>query len=71
MKLMMNVSCGACEAICPDVFTVPDKMVVNESADFSAYESEIQESVDSAHLALSSSPNTFLPRKVAPHRFFY
>lgn len=41
------VSCGACEAICPDVFTVPDKMVVNEKADFSAYESEIQESVDS------------------------
>lgn len=41
------VSCGACEAICADVFTVPDKMVVNESADFAAYESEIQEAVDS------------------------
>jgi ferredoxin len=41
------VSCGACEAICSDVFTVPEKMVVNKSADFSAYESEIQEAVDS------------------------
>lgn len=41
------VSCGACEAICSDVFSVPEKMNVNEAADFSAFESEIQEAVDS------------------------
>ena len=34
--------CGACEAICPDVFEVPEKMVVKAGADLSL-ESEILE----------------------------
>jgi len=32
------ISCGACESICPEVFEVPDKMVVKEDADFNTYE---------------------------------
>ncbi len=40
------ISCGNCEEICPEVFSIPDKMVVNEGVDFSAYEAGIQESID-------------------------
>ena len=35
--------CGACEAICPDVFEVPEKMVVKDGADLDANASEIEE----------------------------
>jgi ferredoxin len=41
------ISCGNCEAICPEVFKVPDKMVVEAGVDFSAYEDKIREAVDS------------------------
>lgn len=40
------ISCGNCEAICPEVFEVPDKMVVKAGVDFAAYEAKILESVD-------------------------
>ncbi len=41
------IGCGNCESACPEVFEVPDKMVVKSGVDFSAYEKEIQEAVDS------------------------
>ena len=41
------VSCGACEATCDAVFSVPEKMVVNEGADFAAHESEIKDAAES------------------------
>jgi ferredoxin len=41
------VSCGACEATCDAVFTVPEKMVVKEGVDFSAYENEIKDAAES------------------------
>lgn len=41
------ISCGACESICPDVFEVPDKMIVKEGIDYNAYESEIKEAAES------------------------
>ncbi len=41
------ISCGNCEAICPEVFEIPDKMVVKSGVDFSAHEESILEAVDS------------------------
>ena len=41
------ISCGACESDCPEVFEVPDKMVVKKGIDFSKYESTILEAVKS------------------------
>ncbi|MCK9452650.1 MAG: ferredoxin [Bacteroidales bacterium] len=40
-------SCGLCESIAPEVFEVPDKMVVIEGVDFSEYEDEIRDAADS------------------------
>ena len=40
-------SCGLCESIAPEVFEVPDKMVVLEGVDFSEYEDEIRDAADS------------------------
>lgn len=40
------ISCGNCEAICPEVFEVPDKMIIVEDADFAANEEKILEAVD-------------------------
>ena len=40
------ISCGNCEAICPEVFEIPDKMIVVEGADFAANEAKILEAVD-------------------------
>lgn len=40
------ISCGNCEAICPAVFSVPDKMVVNEGVDLAANEADIREAID-------------------------
>ncbi|MEJ5188766.1 MAG: ferredoxin [Breznakiellaceae bacterium] len=41
------ISCGNCEAICPEVFEVPDKMVVKGGVDFSKYEDKIREAIES------------------------
>ena len=41
------ISCGACESVCSDVFTVNDKMSVNEGADFNAFEAEIKDAASS------------------------
>lgn len=41
------ISCGNCEAICPEVFEIPDKMVVKAGVDFSFYEESILEAIDS------------------------
>ncbi len=41
------ISCGVCEATCPEVFEVPDKMVVKSGVDFNLYETEIQDAIDS------------------------
>jgi ferredoxin len=40
------ISCGSCENVAPEVFEVPDKMIVKEGVDFSKYEDEIKEAVD-------------------------
>jgi len=40
------ISCGNCEAICPEVFEVPDKMIIVEDADFAANEEKILEAGD-------------------------
>ena len=40
-------SCDLCASIAPDVFEVPDKMVVLPNADLVANEAEILEAVDS------------------------
>ena len=45
-------SCGACESACPDVFEVPDKMVVIDGVDFSQYEDCIKDAVDSCPTAV-------------------
>lgn len=41
------ISCGACEDICPEVFSVPDRMIVKPGVDLSKYEAEILDAVDS------------------------
>lgn len=41
------VSCGACEAICGAVFSVPEKMVVKEGVDYSKYEADIKDAAES------------------------
>ena len=38
--------CGACEATCPEVFEVPEKMIITKSPDLSLTEI-IEESADS------------------------
>jgi ferredoxin len=40
------ISCGACETACPQVFEVPDKMVIKAGVDFNQYEAEILDAVD-------------------------
>ncbi|MGV8093000.1 MAG: ferredoxin [Mangrovibacterium sp.] len=41
------VSSGRCQAICPDVFEVPDQAVVKEDADLEANEPGIKEAAES------------------------
>jgi ferredoxin len=41
------ISCGACEDICPEVFSVPEKMIVKSGVDFSKYDAEIIDAVES------------------------
>ncbi|MDD2411290.1 MAG: ferredoxin [Bacteroidales bacterium] len=41
------ISCGLCSEVAPEVFEVPDKMIVIEGVDFSQYEEEIKEAVES------------------------
>ena len=41
------ISCAACEDICPEVFSVPEKMVVKPGVDFSSFEAEIIDAVES------------------------
>jgi len=40
------ISCGQCEAVCPEVFEIPDKMVVKAGVDFAKYEAGIKDAVD-------------------------
>lgn len=37
------ICCGNCEAICPEVFEVPDKMRVRSGVDFNAHEASVRE----------------------------
>ena len=41
------ISCGNCEAICPEVFEVPEKMVVKTGVDYSAFEAKIKDAIES------------------------
>ena len=40
-------SCGLCESIAPNVFEVPDKMIVKENVDFDAFNADIKDAADS------------------------
>ena len=40
-------SCGLCESIAPNVFEVPDKMIVKENVDFDAFKEEIIDAAES------------------------
>ena len=40
-------SCGLCESIAPNVFEVPDKMIVKENVDFDAFNVDIKDAADS------------------------
>ena len=40
-------SCGLCESIAPDIFEVPDKMVVNSNANFNDSIADIKDAADS------------------------
>lgn len=42
--------CGACEAIAPDIFEVPEKMIVVDEADLSLVE-EIEEAAEGCPVA--------------------
>ena len=41
------ISCGACEDICSEVFSVPDRMIVKPGVDFSLFEAEILDAAES------------------------
>jgi ferredoxin len=41
------ISCNACEDICPEVFSVPEKMVVKPGVNFEDFETEIKDAVES------------------------
>jgi ferredoxin len=41
------ISCGACEMVSPEVFAVPDKMVVKSGVDFNKFEPQIIEAAES------------------------
>ena len=49
------ISCGVCESVCPEVFEVPDKMVVIPGVDFSLHESQIEEAIDDCPTAVIKS----------------
>lgn len=40
------ISCGACEAVCPEVFEVQDISQVKEGVNFEDYEAEIKEAAE-------------------------
>lgn len=41
------ISCGVCESTCPEVFEVPDRMVVKKGVNFDDYETAILDAVES------------------------
>lgn len=41
------ISCGVCESTCPEVFEVPDRMVVKKDVNFDDYETAILDAVES------------------------
>jgi ferredoxin len=40
------IACGLCEGLCPDVFEVHDKMKVKPLMDYTKFEKEIHEAVE-------------------------
>ncbi len=40
------VSCGTCQAICPEVFIVKDVAKIKQDADLELYEKKIKEAVE-------------------------
>ena len=45
------IACGACESICPDVFSIEDTAIVNESA-IAANEDSVKEAADACPLSV-------------------
>ena len=63
------ITCGTCEGICPEVFTVTDRSRVNEGVNFDDFEAGIKELPKAARSRLSNTnrrkhikPLLFLPR---------
>ena len=46
------ISCGVCEAICPQVFVVEDIAEVIEGVDYSQYEESIKEAAEDCPVAV-------------------
>lgn len=47
-------SCGLCESIAPEVFEVPDKMIVKENVDYDNFKNDIKEAADSCPVGVIS-----------------
>lgn len=51
-------SCGLCESIAPDIFEVPDKMIVKDNADFGSFEADIKDAADSCPVGVINFEET-------------
>jgi len=40
-------SCGMCESICPEIFTVEDEAIVNQGVNYAEFSDQIKEAADS------------------------
>jgi ferredoxin len=45
-------SCGLCESICPEVFTVEDEATVNTGVDYNEFAEQIKTAADSCPVAV-------------------
>jgi ferredoxin len=46
------ISCGVCELTCPEVFEVPDRMIVKKGVNFNDFETAILDAVESCPSAV-------------------
>ena len=46
------ISCGVCEFTCPEVFEVPDRMIVKKGVNFNDFETAILDAVESCPSAV-------------------
>ena len=60
--------CGACEATCPEVFEVPEKMIVKSGADFSITSQIVEAAEGCPATTLRKRGVVRATRRVAPVR---